>query len=448
MRRQFRASAVWLAALVVAAVCRASAATGQVSSEMGRDEYLDKNYPFIEQEREPPGRFAPDQRINGMLAWQGPSGWRTRHGEATVVWSLGKPLQVQNTLYPDWTRGEARNTLDHGFRRRGGGDRLWIYGRIEVQPSEVAFIDGDQPVYQPPPQGEVPNLEADLARDPAFLTAIKDDRFALAVLNVFENRSFYKGDDTRAWICGLRSSAALVADLRDRGESYQDYYPGHASLAGTYPDDRPDIERRFRTHIEQTLKALADGPKLGVRLEDLMALLGPGHHSAEEVQRATETLRPEAERRRAAETERYRDGQQAQLEKAQRALAAFQEDHTNEDVFNALRDHLSRLGWRVETESDRERIHQRWVERGVRVLQTVKELELRPGRAVEAWVETLRRPSAIGRAFEPGQLERMSPDVRVVENGGLEWRLYQLASTGRIIEQEYRSLAEQLSGPR
>ena len=82
------------------------------------------------------------------------------------------------------------------------------------------------------------------------------------------------------------------------------------------------------------------------------------------------------------------------------------------------------------------------------VLQKVKELELRPERAVEAWVETLRRPSAIGRAFEPGQLERMSPDVRVVEDGGLEWRLYQLASTGRITEQEYRLVAEQLSGPR
>ncbi len=421
---------------------------GQVPSNAGRDEYLDKNYPFIEQEQEPPGRFAPDQRINGMLAWQGPSGWRTRHGEAIVVWSLGKPSEVQNALYPDRTRGEARNTLDHGFRRRGGGDRLWVYGRIEVQPGEVAFIDGDQPVYLPPSQGEVPNLEADLARDPAFLAAIKDDRFALAVLRVFENRSFYKGDDPRAWVCGLASSAALVADLRDRGESYQDYYPGHASLAGTYPDDRPDIERKFRGRIEQISKALTDGPQLGVRIEDLAALLKPGHNSAEEVQRAMESLRPEAERRRAAETERYRDEQRAQLEKVQRALAAFQEDHTNEDVFNALRDHLSRLGWRVETERDRERIHQRWVERTMGVLQKVKELELRPEGAVEAWVGTLRRPSVVGGTFEPGQLERMSPDVRVVENGGLEWRLYQLASTGRIIEQEYRSLAEQLSGPR
>ena len=420
---------------------------GQVPSQMSRDEYLDKNYPFIEQEREPPGRFAPDQRINGGLAWQGPSGWRTRHGASVVVWSLGRPSEVQNALYPDRTRGEVWNTLDHGIRRHGGGDRLWIYGRIEVQPNDVIFIDGDQPVYQPPPQGEVPDLEADLARDPAFLAALKDDRFALAVLRVFENRSFYKGDDTRAWICGLRSSAALVADLRDRGESYQDYYPGHASLAGTYPDDRPDIERSLGRRIEQILKALSDGPKLGVRIEDLAALLKPGHNSAEEVQRAMASLQPEVERRRAAETEHFRDEQRAQLEKTQRALAAFQEDHTNEDVFNTLHAHLSRLGWRVETERDRERIHQRWVERAIGVLQKVKELELRPEEAVEAWVETLH-PSAIGRGFEPGQLEKMSPDVRVVESGGLEWRLYQLASTGRIIEQEYRALAEQLSGPR
>jgi hypothetical protein len=122
----------------------------------------------------------------------------------------------------------------------------WIYGRIDIRPDDVVIIDGEQPIYQPPPQGDIPNLEADLVRDGAFLAAIKDDRFALSVRTVFDNRSFYKGQDPRSWVSGERSAAALVANLRDRGESYHDYYPGFAGLRGTYPDDRPDIERRLR----------------------------------------------------------------------------------------------------------------------------------------------------------------------------------------------------------
>jgi hypothetical protein len=110
---------------------------------------------------------------------------------------------------------------------------LWVYGRIDIRPDDVIFIDGDQPVYQPPPQGEVPNLEADLARDSAFLADIRDDRFTLAVLKVFDSRSFYKGQYPRVWSCGLPRCAGLVADLRGRGEIYIDYYPIHDTLAGT-----------------------------------------------------------------------------------------------------------------------------------------------------------------------------------------------------------------------
>jgi hypothetical protein len=323
---------------------------------------------------------------------------------------------------------------------------LWVYGRIDILSDDVIFIDGDQPIYQPPPQGEVPNLEADLARDPAFLADIKDDRFTLAVLNVFENRSFYKGQDPRTWLCGSRQSAGLVADLRGRGESYQDYYPGHAALAGTYPDDRPDIERRLQSRIEQISRSLTKDPPLGVRIEDLAARLGPGVHSAEEVRQAMELMRPELEKQRPEKIERYRVQQRAALERAQRNLAAFQEDHANDDVLEAVRAHLSRLGWRVETERDRERVHQEWVERGVQVLQKVKELELRPAAATGAWVEPLRhqRPS-FGRAFEAGVLESMSADVWAVETGELERRLKELALTGRVTEQEYRALIEQSS---
>jgi hypothetical protein len=136
----------------------------------------------------------------------------------------------------------------------------------------------------------------------------------------------------------------------------------------------------------------------------------------------------------------------ASLEQTQRKLAAFREDHANDDVFEAIRDHLSRLGWRTETEQDRERIHQDWVGRALQVLQEVKELEQRPTAPPGDWVEPLRsRRAAYGRAFEPEALERMSADVRAVETGELDQRVKNLALTGRITEQEYRALTKRSS---
>jgi hypothetical protein len=153
-------------------------------------------------------------------------------------------------------------------------------------------------------------------------------------------------------------------------------------------------------------------------------------------------LRPEAEKRRAAEVGPYREHQQALLEQAQRALLAFQENHENEDVFEALRANLNRLGWRVETDCDRRLIHQQWVERGVQVLQRVKELELRPEAAAGAWTETLHCPPSFG-PLEPVEWRKLSPDVRAVERWEPALRLYQLALTGRVTEQEYRALIGQ-----
>ncbi len=438
-----------LVTLAILAICCERTALGQTVDARNRQEFLDRLYPFIEQGQEPPGRYAPSEKLGGRFAWQGQSGWRTRHGQAIVRWSLGKPSDVENALYPDGSRGEARDTLDHGFRRRSTGERLWIYGRIDIQSGDVLFIDGDQPVYRPPPQGDVPDLEADLARDPSFLAAMKDDRFALAVQKVFENRGFYKGQDTREWTCGLSKAAGLVADLRGRGESYHDYYMRDTGLAGTYPDDRPGIERQLQSQIDEFSKALTKEPRLGVMVDDLSAWLGPGHHSAEEVRQAMEGIRRSREAQRPAEIKAYRDRQQASLEQAERRLAAFRENHANDDVFESLRAHLSRLGWRTETEQDRERIHQDWVGRALQVLQDVKELELRPAAAPGAWVEPLRsRRPGFGRAFEPEALERMSADVRAVETGELDRRVKDLALTGRVTEPEYRLLTERSSRAR
>jgi hypothetical protein len=434
-----------LASLMIIAACCGQTAMSQNLNAKDQREFFDRNYPFLQPGQEPPGRLAPNDKLKGMMTWQGQMGWRTRHGEAIVFWSLGKPIKVENALYPNGSRGEADHKLDHGFRRRATGERLWLYGRIEIQPDNVIFVDGDQPVYQPPLRGEVPNLEADLARDPAFLAAIKDDRFALAVVRVFGNRTLYKGQDRRAWSCGLRQAAALVANLRGKGESYLDYFMGDAALTGTYPDDRPDIERRLQSRIDEISKSIAKGPPLGMRPEDLFAWLGPGKHSPEDVRRAMDLMQPELEKRREAESETYRKQLQAVLEKAQRDLAVSRERRADDDVFDALYGHLSRLGWRTETEQDRERVRQEWLERAVQVLHEVKELEQRPATSPGAWVEPLRKRSgAAVRVIKPGTLENVPADVRAVETGELERRLTDLALTGRVTEQEHRALVTRL----
>jgi hypothetical protein len=445
MKTRLRAPVICVAALLVFAAQGGPMARSE-TPDIGTQDHLDRRFPFIERDQQPPGRYVPSGRPGGMLKWQGQSGWRTRHGRAVVMWHRGKPMKVEDALYPDGSRGEARDTLDHGFRRRASGDRLWIYGRVDVQPDDVSFIDGDQPIYQPPPQSEVPDLEADLARDSAFLAALKDDRFALAVLKVIENHDFYKGQDTRSWGCGSSGAASLVANLRGLGESYHDHDPRYAVLAGTYPDDRPDIERRLQLRIDRLSKALTMDPPLAVRAEDLLAWLGPGAHSADEIRRATELMRPQLEKRRSADMDQYREQQRAALEEAQRELATFREDRANDDVLEALRAHLSRLGWRTETEQDRAQARQQWVARALRVLREVKELEQRSASPPGPWVKFLRRRDRVVlHRREPGALESMSADKRAVETGELEARLRTLALTGRITEQEYRTLSERLS---
>lgn len=234
--------------VATAALLSAATAGMAQSTRVSEEDYLatmQRFYPFVAQGSEP-GRWVPHGTLGGG-SWSGQMGWRTRHGTAVVRWDLGAPRHVELARYQDGTRDVAEYVLDHGWRRRDG--RRWIHGSIEIKPDEVTFIDGAQFTYRPPPQTDAPNLEADLARDPAFLAAVQDDRFANVVYAVF-NRAFYKGDDPRPWVGGQRAAGALLANLRGLGESYQDWFP-HGGLAGVYPEDRPQREGWLRKQVEQ-----------------------------------------------------------------------------------------------------------------------------------------------------------------------------------------------------
>jgi hypothetical protein len=117
-------------------------------------------------------------------------------------------------------------------------------------------------------------------------------------------------------------------------------------------------------------------------------------------------------------------------------------------VLEAVRAHLARLGWRSETEADRERIRQERMARALEVLKDVKELEQRHEGATPSWAEPLRNPPTSGGVVLISGLDKMPEDVRAVRSGELDARLRKLAVSGRISEEEYRALNERISGTR
>ena len=97
-------------------------------AEIDKDAFLEKYYPLLEKDEPDPGGWGYDKEstIRGRT-WQGQSGWRRKHGLATTQWSHGDIRRVFNALLPDGSRREISRVLDHGFRRPGPGDPLWIY---------------------------------------------------------------------------------------------------------------------------------------------------------------------------------------------------------------------------------------------------------------------------------------------------------------------------------
>jgi hypothetical protein len=373
-------------------------------------EYLDKHYPFIEQGADPPGRWVERPLKPGlqeMRLWDGKDGWRTRHGQATVVWSTGKPVKVFSALYPDGTRGLVRNGFEHGFQRCSTGPKLWIDGNIDIRPDDVIFIDGPQLTYVAPPQTDKPNLEADMASDPSFLAALQDDRFARAVYAVFANREFLRIADEQSWVCGMRQAGGLVAKLRGRGESYIDYF-GDIDFEGIWPADRADREARTRREIERALQRHAEGRSTQAQLSQQIARL-------------------------------------------EREIAGLRRNE-NADVFEALRAHLERLGWRTARFSDYDKWEQGKTTRNIEVLRTIKHLEKRdlgatPGWAVPLKAQLKNKESMPWAMVEVSEFEKMASEEREVILPGAVWyRLLDLAVSGRISEDEFERLKARLRG--
>jgi hypothetical protein len=393
-----------------------------------RQAVIDRHYPFIEQGSEPPGLVA-DPKTGGRK-WIGDKSWRTRHGPVVVWWSLGTPFKAESALYPDGSRGIAESTLDIGWRRRAGDGRRWIRGALEISPNDVAFTDGEQPVYVPPQLTDQPDLEADLARDTEFLNALQDDHFANAVYSAFQNRIFYKGQSQPSGSYGNRETARMIRDLRGLGESYQDWFP-YGGLRGVYPDDLQERQTSLRRNIDQFSQPL-DFDKM------VQSVTAQSPHP--EVRKMIEAQCVEFEKQQP----KMEEQRMKSLEFAKTQLVALDE---NADVFNALHGHLNRLGWRTENGQDREKASRRRLADGVALLEELRALGQRPEAKPEEWAEPLRRTNLAGplSVIRLGSDEGLSDAEKEVRNGGLRRKLTQLAITGRISKAEYDAFLTKLN---
>jgi hypothetical protein len=446
---------------IAAILTTGSLAMSNDDTDKRHQEFLDKQFPFIEEGAEPPGRWVEglgSSKVvisDGHRHWEGPTGWRTRQGKTIVAWSLGKPHEVTNALLPDGTRGDVRRMLDFGFRRRSSGPRRYVYGTIDVRPDDAIFTDAvDQPIYSPPPITDVPNLEAELARDEAFLKSLQNDRFAEAVYAVFVNRDFLKGKDERRWLCGDRQAARLVRDLRGLGESYQDYFLHE--FPGIWPDDLPEREAHLRKSIEK-LSTPIEAPTFEEawsqveKLNRHRAKLYPDlpAPSQEQLNERKKKVRRQLEASAAEFAKRLpeMEAQRKQRLKDLESTLATLLRGDNADVFEELRDHLTRLGWRTETAEDRARAAQTAREVRLAVLREIKTLELRPEGTMPEWARPIGTSRGRGGTGWTTLISVSNDETaEELEARAVGPRLEKLAKSGKITKEEYERLNQSLKG--
>jgi hypothetical protein len=154
--------------------------------------------------------------------------WRTRHGKAILGWSGRQAEAALNVMLPSGQRvNAARGFLKREWRRRADKPPLlYQWGTLNIGDNEIMFVDGATPAYNPPPIGDLPDMEADLAHDEAFTNDLKDLRFAIAAWNMLNHGdgwihadgcegNDYLGKDGSAWlIVGLRGLGEDVCDFK------------------------------------------------------------------------------------------------------------------------------------------------------------------------------------------------------------------------------------------
>jgi hypothetical protein len=230
--------------------------------------FFDRHYPFLGSDAACPGRWIEDASHPAGRRWEGQRKWRSRIGPAVVCWECGSPTwKAWNVRMPDGTRQHVRPSMLQ-WRRRAEPPAVWTYGRLVLHPDDVEFVDHEeQPHYAPPEQNELPNLEAELARLPAFVADLQDDAFALTAFFLLAKREWMKvGYRDVETFSGESELAGMIAGLRGKGEIYLDVRS--ETLSGR--------ERKFRRSVFSQDRIQ--------RLHRHLATIGWRTHTADEIQ--------------------------------------------------------------------------------------------------------------------------------------------------------------------
>ena len=133
-------------------------------------------------------------------------------------------MSVHACLLPDGTRMTITKGAE-GEWRRPLPDGTWRCGALKVSEHDVRFIDG--PKRTPRALGarspdDAPSLDADLMASARIRELVADRRFAEDLYRALCNISWFRA--AREWSCTWRGAGGIVADLRDLGEEYIDFY--------------------------------------------------------------------------------------------------------------------------------------------------------------------------------------------------------------------------------
>jgi hypothetical protein len=197
---------------------------------------------------EPRGRWVPNE-YGGNTWGEGASTWSDPHGSATVHYLFGRPVRVENAIAADGKtipHLETMSFFDPDVWRHADGNGGYSIGRLLICEDGATFtFDAvlDAAFKADPAADDALPIQRDLANDPEFMRRIEEDGFANAAYASFCNREWRREDGERHQI-SWRRSGGMVADLRRRGESYNDFYPYSNPYDRTSPEAR-DVEEIY-----------------------------------------------------------------------------------------------------------------------------------------------------------------------------------------------------------
>jgi hypothetical protein len=207
-------------------------ATSDGRWQLGEIIVSDDNVRFIDHELPPTaderGQWIDDPDSRGpkfRKVWDGPHSWAEAHGQAVVVHGSQGPRTVFACLLPDGSRGTVTRSMEEQGWQRELPEGTRQNGEIDISADEVRFTDGPQRAARrlgSPSPVEAPNLETDLMSSVRIAELVQDRRFAEDLYRALCNTSWFRNG--KEWDCTWRMAGGIVADLRDRGEEYIDFY--------------------------------------------------------------------------------------------------------------------------------------------------------------------------------------------------------------------------------